>query len=197
MNPQQPDDVISANPRPISRPAAPLIAIVILAAALAGGSRSLCTTAGRPQLGTALARLVTATPAPAPEPLTLAGGTVALPSSGALSGEVTVFSARTSGRLAHIMLSAQISGARPHTRYELIGFDCEGSSAGYQTWAAGITDAGGRGTLTGPALPVSLRDYYWLYLRLPRSQGPQSGLLGSFTATGRFSASHAGNPACQ
>jgi hypothetical protein len=198
VNPPQPDYLISANPRTISRPTAPLIAIVLLAAALAGAITVAVHYRGEAAaLHHRPARLVTAAPAPAPRPLTLASGTVALPSSGALSGEVTVFSARTSGRLAQIMLSAQISGARPRTRYELIGFDCEGSSAGYQTWAAGITDAGGRGTLTGPTLPVSLRDYYWLYLRLPRSRAPQSGLLGSFTATGRFSASHAGNPACQ
>ena len=198
VNPQQPDDVISANPRTISRPTASLIAIVLLAAALAGAITVAAHYRGEAAaLHHRPARLATAASVPATGPLTLASGTVALPSSGTLNGEVTVFSARTSGRLAQIMLSAQISGARPDTRYELIGFDCEGGSAGYQAWAAGITDAGGRGVLTGQALPVSLSDYYWLYLRLPPSQGPQSSLLGSFTATGKFSASHAGNPACQ
>ena len=143
------------------------------------------------------ARPVTATPATPTGPLTLASGTAALPSSGALNGEVTVFSARTSGRQAQIMLSAQISGARPHTRYELIGFDCEGSSAGYQTWATGVTGAGGEGNLTGHALSVSLSDYYWLYLRPPPARGPQSSLLGRFSASGKFSGAQAGNPACQ
>lgn len=94
------------------------------------------------------------------------------------------------------MLSARIHGGRPHTRYALIGFDCEGSSAGYETWAAGVTDASGRGTLSGRPLIASLSDYYWLYLRLP-TQRPGSSLLGSFSAAGKFSASPAGNPPCQ
>jgi hypothetical protein len=195
---QQPDDVIAANPRTISRPAASLTVIVLLAAALAGAITVAVHYRGQAAaLHRRPARSVTASPPSATEPVTLASGTVALPSSRTLNGEVTVFSARTSGRLAQIMLSAQISGARPHTRYELIGFDCEGSSAGYQTWAAGITDAGGRGNLSGQALPVSLSDDYWLYLRLPPSQSPQSSLLGSFTTAGKFSASPTGNPACQ
>jgi hypothetical protein len=198
VKPQQPDDVISANPRTISRPTASLIAIVLLAAALAGAITVAVHYRGQAAaLHRRPARSVTATPPPATESVTLASGTVALPSSRTLNGEVTVFSARTSGRLAQIMLSAQISGGRPHIRYALIGFDCEGSSARYQTWAAGITNAGGRGNLSGQALPVSLSDDYWLYLSLPPSQSPQSSLLGSFTAAGKFSASPAGNPACQ
>lgn len=197
MNPRQPDDVISANPRTISVRAAALTAIVLLAAALAGAITVTVHYRGEAAARQhRRARLVTAAPARATGPLTLASGTVALPSSGALSGEVTVFSVRTAGRQAQIMLSARISGARPHARYELIGFDCEGSSAGYQTWATGVTGAGGRGNLTGRALPVSLSDYYWLYLRPPSARGPQSSLLGSFSATGKFAAAQAGNPAC-
>ncbi|MGH3400052.1 MAG: hypothetical protein ACRDPO_35765 [Streptosporangiaceae bacterium] len=198
MNPGQSDDVISADPRSISGPAAALTAIVLLAAALAGAITVAVHYRGEAAaLRHRQARPVTATAAPATGPLTLSSGTVALPSSGALNGEVTVFSARTSGRQAQIMPSAQISGARPHTRYELIGFDCEGSSPGYQTWATGVTGAGGQGDLTGHALPVSLSDYYWLYLRLPAARGPEPSLLGRFTATGKFSAAQAGNPACQ
>jgi len=96
------------------------------------------------------------------------------------------------------LLTAGELPAVPHRTGPLaVGFDCEGSSAGYQTWAAGITSAGGRGNLTSQALPVSLSDNYWLYLSLPPSQSPQSGLLGSFTAAGKFSGYPAGNPACQ
>ncbi len=197
MKPQQPDDVISVNPRTVSCRTASLIAVVLLAAALAGAITVAVHYRGQAAvLHPRPARTVTAAPPPTTEPQTLASGTVALPSSKALNGEVTVFSARTSRTLAQIMLSVQISGGRPHTRYELIGFDCEGSSVGYETWAAGITDAGGRGNLSGKALPVSLSDYYWLYLRLPPSQHPESSLLGSFTAAGKFSASPTGNPAC-
>jgi hypothetical protein len=198
VKPQQPDDVISADPRTISGPAASLTAIVLLAAALVGAITVAVHYRGQAAaLHRRPARSVTATPPPATGALMLASGTVVLPSSRTLNGEVTVFSARTSGRLAQIMLSAQISGGRPHTRYELIGFDCEGSSAGYETWAGGITNAGGQGNLSGKALTVSLSDYYWLYLRLPPAQSPQSSLLGSFTAAGKFSASPTGNPACQ
>jgi hypothetical protein len=198
VKPQQPDDVISANPRTISRPTASLIAIVLLAAALAGAITVAVHYRGQAAaLHRRPARSVTAPLSVATEPVTLASGTVALPSSRTLNGNVTVFSVRTSGRLAQIMLSAQISGGRPHTRYELIGFNCEGSSIGYETWAAGVTDAGGRGTLSGQALQVTLSDYYWLYLRLPPSQRPESSLLGSFSPAGKFFASPTGNPACQ
>ena len=197
VKPQQPDDVISANPRTISRPTASLIVIVVLAAALTGAITVAVHYRGQAAaLHHRPARSVTATPPPATEPVMLASGTVALPSSRTLKGEVTVFSARTSGRLAQIMLSAQISGGRPHTRYELIGFDCDGSSVGYQTWAAGSTNAEGRGKMSGQALQVLLSDYYWLYLSMPSSRSPQSSLLGNFTPAGKFSASPAGNPAC-
>jgi hypothetical protein len=94
------------------------------------------------------------------------------------------------------VLSAHISGGMPHTSYAVTGFDCVGSP-GYETWAAGVTDANGTADLSGQALTVSLRDTYWLYLSpssLPSDAGP--GLDGIFTAAGKFSASPAGNPAC-
>lgn len=190
-----PDDVISAGPRAISGPAVWVITAAVLAAALAGAITAAvhyrgeaAALQGRP------VRQVTAAPPAKTGPLTLRSGTVPLPPDQALSGELTVFSARATGRLAQMMLSAQISG-RPHTRYELIGFDCAGGPAGYQTWAAGVTNAAGRGTLSGRALTVSLSHDYWLYFRWP-SQRAGSGLLGRFTVAGKFSASPAGNPAC-
>jgi hypothetical protein len=129
-------------------------------------------------------------------PLTLSSSTVALPSHAGLNGAVTVFSAKSAGGLAQILLSAHISGGRPRTSYALTGFDCAGSP-GYETWAAGITDANGTANLSGHALTVSLSDRYWLYLS-PASSGTavSRGLDGSFTAAGQFSASPAGNPAC-
>ncbi|MGH3185625.1 MAG: hypothetical protein ACRDOE_27495, partial [Streptosporangiaceae bacterium] len=145
----------------------------------------------------ALHRQVHSVPASVPSgifPVTLSSGTVALPPDGGLNGQVTVFSAWSSGGLARIVLAGHLSGARPHTSYTLFGFDCAGSH-GYQPWAAGITDATGAGTLSGHPWTVSLNDGYWLYLS-PPSQHPGPGLRGSFTASGRFSAQPAGAVPC-
>ncbi len=54
---------------------------------------------------------------------------------------------RLSGALASKSIP-NISGARPHISYALVAFNCAGSS-GYQTWAAGATNAHGSGTLSG------------------------------------------------
>jgi hypothetical protein len=110
-------------------------------------------------------------------------------------GAVTVVSAKFSGGLEHIVLSAHISGGRPHTGYTLIGFDCAGST-GYESWAAGVTDAHGSGNLSGHAWTVSLTDEYWLYLS-PSSGSGGPGVHVGFTTDGRLSAVvHAGDPAC-
>lgn len=192
---QQPLDVIVAGPRTISSGAAWLTAVALLAAALAG---AIVMAVHYREDVAALHRQLRSVPASPPHsgvPLTLSSGTVALPAYRSLNGEVTVFSARYPGRPEQIVLSARISGGRPHTGYALIGFDCAGSSVGYETWGVGVTGADGSGTLSGKALTVSLRDDYWLYLSLP-SRSPGPGLLGSFTATGQFSATPAGDPAC-
>lgn len=194
----QPADVISANPRAV-RSWLAWVVVAVLAAALAGAMTVAVHYRGEV---VALRRQIRPAPAirPAPElpssravPLSLSSGTARLPPYKSLNGEVTVFSVQA-GQQAQIMLSARISGGRPDTRYDLIGFDCDGS-VGYQTWATGTTGADGSGDLNGAALTVSLHDSYWLYLSLPSgSAGP--GLLGNFTATGQFSAVSAGNPAC-
>ena len=108
---------------------------------------------------------------------------------------MTVFSAKSSGGLARIVLAVHISGVRPHTRYALIGLDCAGST-GYETWAAGVTDADGTGNLSGPAWTVSLIDEYLLYLSPASSGSADPSLDGSFTAAGRFSAVPAGHVPC-
>src|SRR5260370_28945069 len=116
-------------------------------------------------------RSVAASLPPGTIPLALSSRTVTLPSYGALNGAVTVVSTKFSGGLEQIVLSAHISGGRPHTGYTLTGFDCAGST-GYQSWAAGVTDAHGSGNLSGHAWTVSLTDEYWLYL------SPSSGIGG-------------------
>ena len=122
---------------------------------------------------------------PGTVPRSLSSRTVTLPSYGTLNGTVTIAAARFSGGLEQIAVSAHISGGRPRSGYTLIGFDCAGST-GYQSWAAGVTDAHGSGNLTGHAWSVSITDQYWFYL------SPSSGLAGpgihvSFTTDGRFS----------
>jgi len=191
----QPADVISADPRTISSRVAWVMAVVaLLAAALAGAITVAVHYRGEVASLRRQLRSVPASLPPSAVPLTLSSRTVALPSYGVLNGEVTVFSAKSSGGLARIVVSAHISGGRRHAGYTLIGFDCAGSP-GYQTWAAGVTDADGTANLSGHALKVSLSHEYRLYLSPPsRSAGP--GLDGSFTAAGKFSASPAGDPAC-
>jgi len=193
----QPVDVISADPRTISSRVAWTMAVVaLLAAALAGAITVAVHYRGEVASLRRQLHSVPASHPPSTVPLMLSSRTVALPSYGALNGAVTVVSAKFSGGLARIVLSAHISGGRPYTSYALTGFDCAGSR-GYETWAAGVTDADGTGNLSGHALTVSLSEEYWLYLSpssLPSDAGP--GLDGSFTAAGKFSASPAGNPAC-
>ncbi len=188
----------SADRRTISSGVAWTIAVVaLLAAALAGAITVAVHYRGEVASLRRQLHSVPASHPPSTLPLTLSSKTVALPSYGALNGVVTVVSAKkSSGGLAQIALSAHISGGRPRTIYALTGFDCVGSP-GYETWAAGVTDAHGVGNLSGNALTVSLRDEYWLYLSpssRPSDAGP--GLDGIFTAAGKFSASPAGNPAC-
>jgi hypothetical protein len=193
----RPVDVIPGYPRTISSRVAWVMAVVaLLAVALAGAITVAIHYRGEVASLRRQLHSVPASNRPSTVPLTLSSRTVALPSYGALNGAVTVVSAKSSRGLTQILLSAHISGGRPHTSYALTGFDCVGSP-GYETWAAGVTDAHGVGNLSGHALTVSLSDEYWLYLSpssVPSDAGP--GLDGSFTAAGKFSASHAGNPAC-
>ena len=175
--------------------AAWVAAVTLLAVALAGATaaavhyRSEVATLHR-QLRTAAGR------GPGVGPVTLSSKTVTLPSRGTLSGELTVFSAKSAAGLTRIALSVHLGGGRPHTRYALLAFDCTGSS-GYQVWAAGGTNAHGSGTLLGHAQTVSPRDQYWLFVS-PSSSGGSSeaGLRGDFRAAGKFSAVPAGNTAC-
>ena len=172
------------------------IAIALLAAALAGAIT--VAVHYRSEVATLKRRLPVATGRhfPSAGPVTLATTAVRLPSRGTLSAGVTILTAKSARGLAQIELSVHISGARQHTAYALIAFNCAGSS-GYQTWAAGVTNARGSGTLSGQAMSVSPGNEYWLYVS-PSSSGGSSeaGVLGGFTASGTFSASPAGDPAC-
>jgi hypothetical protein len=132
---------------------------------------------------------------PGTVPLAPTSSMVALPSRGPLNAEVTVFSVRSSGEMAQIVLSARITGGVPHASYALTGFDCDGSS-GYQTWAAGVAGADGAANLSGHAWTVSLRDEYWLYLHPSSSGSAGPGVHGRFTSAWRLSAIPVGAAPC-
>jgi hypothetical protein len=190
-----PVDVISAGPRTISSRVAWVLAAALLAAALAGAITVAVHYRGEVASLRRQLRSVPASHRLSTVPLMLSSRTVTLPSYGALDSAVTVVSARFSGGLEQIALSAHISGGRPHAGYTLIGFDCAGST-GYESWAAGVTDAHGSGNLNGRAWTVSLTDEYWLYLSPSSSGIGGPGVHISFTSAGRFSAFPAGDQPC-
>ena len=166
VQPTQPGDVISADPRPVSSWAAWLVVVALLAAALTG---AIITAVHYREEAAALRRVrparALATPSIAPP--VLSSDTTALPSFGALTGELTVFAVRSSAGLAQVIVTARISGGRPHSRYELYGGDCANNAADHY-WAAGVTNARGSADLTGQAWRVSVSDEYYLAVGSPR-----------------------------
>ena len=86
-----------------------------------------------------------------------------LPRLGALSGQITVFVAQSSAARAQVVVSALITGARPHTTYELVGNDCA-SNGPDRTWATGVTDSRGSAHLIGHPWPVLTSNAYFLVL---------------------------------
>lgn len=192
---QQPLDRDPGRPRPYPSSVVWVTAVALLVVALAGAVtvavhyRSEVTTLQRhvPQRA--------ARPSPGTGPVRLASTAVRLPPRGKLTGSVTILTAKSASGSTQIELAVHISGAQPHTSYVLIAYNCAGHV--YQTWAAGISNARGSGTLNGHALPVSADSQYWFYVSPSSSGGDaEAGLLGSLTAAGTFSASPAGNPTC-
>ena len=186
----QPTDTNPRDRRTNPSPAAWVVAVTLLAAALAGAITMAAHYRGRAATLQRQLSAATGHHSPRAVPLTLTGMAVRLPSRGTLSGGVTILAATSTSGLIQIEPSAHISGARPNTGYELTAFNCAGSS-GYQTWAVGVTNAHGSAALSGRALSVSPRAEYWLYIN-PSSSGAnaEAGLRASFTRAG-FSASPA------
>jgi len=87
-----------------------------------------------------------------------------LPPLGALAGQVTVFVAQSSAGRAKVVVSALITGARPHATYELVGNECASNGPGH-TWATGVTDAHGSAHLIGQPWTASTNDAYFLVLQ--------------------------------
>lgn len=122
----QPVDEISAEPRTISARAAWVIAVVLLAAALAGATT--IAVHYRSQAGALRRHLTRCGPVapPSAAPPKLSSSMTAVPASGTLAGEVTVVTGRFSARTAEVIVTARISGGRPHSSYMLFGGDCAG-----------------------------------------------------------------------
>ncbi len=142
MRPAQPADVISAGPRTFSSRVAWLTAVVLLAAALTGAIIVAVHYRGEAAAAHRQLRSARVPVPPRTAPPKLSSGTTALPSSGALAGEVTVFAVRSSAGRAQVIVTARISGGRPQSQYELFGGDCAGNAADHY-WAVGVTDARG------------------------------------------------------
>lgn len=157
----EPADVISSGPRTVPSRAAWLTAVVLLAAALTGA-----IIAAVHYRAEASAARQQSRPSPQPAPprsarLILSSGTTTLPPSGTLTGEVTVFAARSPAARAQVIVTAQIRGGRPHAQYELFGGDCAGNAPDHP-WAVAVTNARGSASFAGRAWTVSVSHEYYL-----------------------------------
>lgn len=187
-------DLVSAEPRPVPGQRAWAATVVVLAVALAAAITIAIHYHAETAAGRHRVRPVFVTASPRPGPLALSTRTTVLPSAGTLSGEITVFSARSAPASARVILLARITGGVPGTRYALVGNDCT-SKAPDHPWAAGVADARGQASLSGPAWTVSPQDQYWLWLvPWPHRQTP--GLHGSLAPGGRLTAFRAGWAPC-
>lgn len=122
----QPADEISAEPGGIPPRLARVLAVVLLLAALTVASVAALHYRGEAATRRQL-RSVTGSVATRPAVLSLSSSTAALPSLRPLAGEVTAFAVRSSSGLARIIVTAQITGGQPYSRYELLGGDCAGN----------------------------------------------------------------------
>jgi ABC-type antimicrobial peptide transport system permease subunit len=104
-----------------------------------------------------------------------------LPAHGALGGQVTVFVAQSSAGRAQVVVSALVTGARPHATYELVGNDCASNGPDH-SWAAGVTDSLGSAYLIGHPWTVLTSDAYFLVLasRFLSRARPGSAVHGYF-----------------
>jgi hypothetical protein len=189
--------MISAGPRKVSSRVAWLTAVVLLAAALTGAILVAVHYRGEAAAAHRQLRSAGAPVPPRPAPPTLSSDTTALPSSGTLTGEVTVFAARSSAGLAQVIVTARISVGRPHSRYELFGGDCAGDAADH-AWAIAVTDARGSADLTGHAWTVSVSHEYYLVVGTPGlyHEHPGPAVHGHFGIARGLSAARAGVAPC-
>ena len=187
-------DLIGTEPRPVPGQRPWVAAVLVLAIALAAAITTAIhyhaqATAERQRI-----RPATVAIPPGPGPLKLSARTVILPSSGTVTGQVTVFTVRPARGPAQVVLAGHINGGIPHMRYALVGNDCTSNGPDHP-WAAGITDAQGHANLSGPAWTVSPKGEYWLWL-VPSPHQQMPGLHGSLTPGGSLTAFRAGWAPC-
>jgi hypothetical protein len=96
---------------------------------------------------------------------------VVLLGSNSLTAQVTFAAASSPARQPYLVVTAHISGGRPHTRYTLLWGSCSATSL--QHSAAGITDAYGRANLVGQMPRASIAGSYQLQL-IPGNSDLQS-----------------------
>jgi hypothetical protein len=187
--PAQPPDVISGGPRTVPAWVPWLAVVVVLAAALAGAIVIAVhyhgeTTAAHRQLHSGHTQASSR-----PVPIVLSSDTVALPRSGTLMGEVTVFAARSSAGKAQVIVTARISAGPPDSHYELFGGDCAGNAADH-AWAIGATDSSGSADITGHPWTVSVSHVYYLVVGTPGlyQEHPGPAVRGHFAAPHGLSA---------
>ena len=186
--------MISSNPRTVPGHVAWLATVALLATALAMAIGVAAYYHAR--AGTLRHQLSSARPAYSPvagQPV-LSLRTSELPSAGAVTGEVTVFSAQFAGGITKVMLSARINGGRPRTRYVLTGNDCA-SNGPDRSWISGVSNGLGSADLSGQAWTVDLSHEYWLWLS-PSPQNHSPGLHGTFDPGQGLSAFPAGQAPC-
>jgi hypothetical protein len=131
----------------------------------------------------------------APSAPMMSSTNIALMTAGSLRGEVTFVAANApTGSHTNIVIIAHIRGARPHTRYALIGGSC--SSRSHLQRAIGVTDAHGTGELVGRVRRVSQAATYWLQLD-PAVNRLHPSLAGDFASpVSGISAYRSGPPMC-
>jgi hypothetical protein len=129
--------------------------------------------------------------------LILSSGTTTLPPSGTLTGEVTVFAARSSAARAQVAVTAQIRGGRPYAQYELFGGDCAGNAPDHP-WAVAVANARGSARFAGRAWPVSVSHEYYLIVGTPGlyREHPGPAVRGQFGIPRRLSLVRRGVAPC-
>ena len=137
-----------------------------------------------------------ATSLPAPPLPEVTTVTLRLPAGGGVAGTVVITAAAVPGAgRAQFTVSAVITGALPHTYYNLIGNDCSIAAARPDdVWASGLTGAKGTADLVGYPWTGAVTDSYWLVLDPPSVSRPP-GLHGQF-AEGRAGPYPAGQSPC-
>jgi hypothetical protein len=119
-----------------------------------------------------------------------------LPAGHPVAGTVLITAAaQPGGDRAQFMVSAVITGAQPHTVYDLVGNDCSTlAPLPDHVWATGLTDAAGAAQLSGYAWTGAVADVYWLALS-PSPVYASPGLHGRF-AQGSAAPFPAGRAPC-